>query len=321
MPHVRTMFATAGGFLWGGSTGERAGRGSLEVVLDPDRDMSADAWVQQLQRRIDERGFAGARVFVRPPRIQGLRTSAAGSPVALNVTGDDLGELQRIAEEVMHRTRGVPGLENLEPSAEEASPQLSIELDRERASYLGLDVATVGQTLRTALDGTVATQFTAGNQEYDLRVMLPRDRFTSPEDLGQVALFPGITGGAPIYLRDVATVRNVLGPTTILRENQNRVLRLTGDVINEVAPVGVVNDSIRGRLASLELPDGYGIVFAGEEEAIRENNRQLAIVTFLAIFLVFVVMAVQYESLVNPFVIILAIPPSRRPWCVCAPSS
>ena len=310
MPHVRTVFATAGGFLWGGSTSESAGRGNLTIVLDPvtERDMSADQWVRTLQERIDARGFAGARIFVRPPRIRGLRTSASGSPVAMSIQGDDLAELQRLSEEIVLRLRGVPGLENLEPSADEASPQIAIELDRERAAYMGLSVATVGQTMRTALDGTVATRFTSGNQEYDLRVLLPRERFTSPEDLGSVALFPGRAGGAPIYLRDVARVYNVLGPTQILRENQNRVMRLTGDVISEVASVGVVNDSIRARLAEMTLPEGYGIVYGGEEEAIRENNRQLTIVVLMAIFLVFVVMAVQYESFVNPFVILLAIP-------------
>jgi hydrophobe/amphiphile efflux-1 (HAE1) family protein len=311
MPYVRSVFATAGGFIWGAATSERAGRGSLDIVLAPatERDgMSADTWVQQLQAAINQRGFPGARIFVRPPRIRGLRTSASGSAVALSVQGDDLDELQRIAEQVMLATRDVPGLENMEPSTEEASPQLSIELDRERAAYLGLSVAAVGQTLRTALDGTVATRYTSGNQEYDLRVMLPRERFTSPEDLGSVALFPGGANGAPIYLRDVARVSNSLGPTTILRENQNRVLRLTGDVVTEVATVGEVNDDIRERIAGITLPDGYGIVFGGEEEAIRENNRQLTIVVLLAVFLVFVVMAVQYESLVNPFVILLAMP-------------
>jgi hydrophobe/amphiphile efflux-1 (HAE1) family protein len=310
MPDVVAQFAVAGGFLWGVGTSERAGRGNITVVLEPvtRRSMSADAWVQTLQRRINERGFAGARIMVRPPQIRGLRTSVAGSPIALHIQGDDLDELNRIASDIMHRVRGVPGLQNLEPSTDEASPQLSIQLDRERAAYLGLSVAAVGQTLRTALDGTVATRFTSGNQEYDLRVMFPRERFTSPEDLGTVALFPGGAGGAPIYLRDVARVGNVLGPTTILRENQNRVLRLTGDILGEVATVSVVNDSIRARIAALELPDGYGIVFGGEEEAIRENNRQLTIVVLLAIFLVFVVMAVQYESVVNPLVILLAIP-------------
>jgi hydrophobe/amphiphile efflux-1 (HAE1) family protein len=310
MPDVVSVFATAGGYLWGGSTSESSGRGSLAVVLLPtdQRSMRADAWVEQIQQRIDQRGFPGARIFVRPPRIRGLRTNRSGSEVALSIQGDDLAELQHLADELMIRLRDVPGLENLEPSSDEASPVLSIELDRERAGYLGLSVAAVGQTLRTALDGTIATRFTAGNQEYDLRVMLPRSNFTSPEDLGSVALFPGVAGGQPIYLRDVATVRNVLGPTNIRRVNQNRVLSLTGDVITDVASVGEVNDSIRARLAQVSIPEGYGVVFGGEEEAIRENNRQLTIVVLLAIFLVFVVMAVQYESLVNPFVILMAIP-------------
>src|SRR5690606_26599827 len=145
--------------------------------------------------------------------------------MAVTVQGDDLLELQAIGDEIMLRVRDVPGLENLQPSAEEASPQLAVELDRERASYLGLNVAMVGQTLRTALDGTVASKYTENNQEFDIRVMFPRDRFTSPEDLRSVALFPG-GDGSPIYLRDVANVYSTLGPTTILRENQNRILRL-----------------------------------------------------------------------------------------------
>ncbi|MCA9737216.1 MAG: efflux RND transporter permease subunit, partial [Gemmatimonadetes bacterium] len=318
MPYVQAVFATAGGMLFGASTNESAGRGSINVVLAPstERDVTAEAWVQTLQRQINARGFPGARVFVRPPSIRGLRTNSAGSPIALSVQGDDLLELQRISEDILALTRGVPGLENLQPSTDEASPQLSVELDRERAGYLGLSVAAVGQTLRTALDGTVATRFTAGNQEYDLRVMFPRERFRSPEDIESIALFPGQTGGAPIYLRDVARVRTILGPTTIRRENQNRQLQLTGDVIAEVATVGEVNDSIRVRLAGMSLPDGYGVIFGGEEEAIRESNQQMTIVVLLAVFLVFVVMAVQYESFVNPFVILLAMPLSLIGVCV-----
>jgi multidrug efflux pump subunit AcrB len=311
MPHVEHMFTTAGGFLFGGSTSERAGRGSMSISLTraSERDMSADEWVQELERRIEERGFAGASVFVRPPRIRGLRTSTSGDPIEISIRGDDLAELQRLGGIVMAEIEDVPGLENLEPSSEEASPQVNIELDRERAASLGLDVAEVGQTLRTALDGTIATRYTEGNREYDLRVIFPRERFTSPENLLSVALFPpSFAGGTPVYLRDVATVETGLGPTSILRENQNRALRIEGDVLTEVASVGTVADEIEERLANLELPDGYGIVIGGEAEAIRENNRQLTIVALLAVFLVFVVLAVLYESLVNPFVILLAIP-------------
>ncbi|HJR63058.1 MAG TPA: efflux RND transporter permease subunit [Gemmatimonadaceae bacterium] len=310
MPYVEHVFSTAGGFLFGGSTANRAGRGSLDVrlVAASERDMSADEWVRTLQEKVDARGFAGARVFVRPPRIRGLRTSRSGTDIDVVIMGDDLAELQRISEQVALRLRGVPGLENMEPSVEEASPVLAVRLDRERAGFLGLSVQEVGQTLRTALDGTVATRYTEGNREYDVRVMLPRERFSSPEDLGMVGLFPGGAGRAPIYLRDVADVTTTLGPTEIERENQNRILSVSADVITEVAPVGEVSDSVRGRLATMELPDGYSVMLGGEDQAIRENNRQLFLVAGLAVFLVFVVLAIQYESLINPFVILLAIP-------------
>jgi multidrug efflux pump subunit AcrB len=310
MPGVVSQFATAGGQAFGGATGETANRGNITVVLEPaeERGMSAQEWVQQLQQKVDAADFPGARIFVRPPMIRGLRTNTSGAPVALTITGDDLVQLRSIGEELAFRLRGIPGLENMNASSDEATPQLAIELDRERAAYLGLNVATVGQTLRTALDGTVATRFTSGNKEYDLRVHMPRENFTSPEDIGNVAMFPGGGGGAPIYLRDVARVYTTAGPTDIRRENQSRIFRLTGDVINEVASVGTVNDSIRMRLAGFEMPEGYGLIIGGEEDAIRENNRQLAIVVGLAIFLVFVAMAVQYESAVNPFVILVAIP-------------
>ena len=309
MPGVRGIFATAGGFLFGGATAARSGRGSLDIRLAPRAERgSADAWVRDFQARIDARGFAGAEVSVRPPRIRGLRTSATGEDVAVHVVGDDLDELARLGELVRRRLDGIPGLENLEASAEEPSPQLTVRLDRERAGWLGLSVAEVGQTLRTALDGTVATRYTEGNRDYDVRVMLPRTRFTSPEDVGAVALFPGAAGRAPVHVRDVAEVATTLGPGEIRRENQGRQLLLTGDVVPEVAPVGEVNDSIRARLAGLELPEGYALILGGEEEAIRESNRQLLGVTLLAVFMVFVVLALQYESVINPFVILLAIP-------------
>lgn len=308
-PYVQDVFATAGGFLFGGSTSERGGRGSIDVQLVPATqrpDMPAGRWVAELQQRIEAAGFPGAQIGVRPPRIRGLRTNLSGSDVAVSVQGDDLPTLQRLAGEVLDRMRGIAGLEGVQLSTEEASPQLSIRIDRERTADLGLSVAAVGQTVRTALEGSTPTRFTDGNYEFDIRVRLPRERFQSAEDLGAIALFPG--RDQPIYLRDVATVRLGAGPTTILRENQNRQIRVTGDVNDAVANVGDVSREIRARLATLPLPDGFSLLYGGEEEAIRENNRNLAIVIGLAVFLVFVVLAVQYESLANPFVILVSIP-------------
>jgi len=311
MPGVVSVFATAGGWLNAGSTSGNAGRGSIDIVLGPPdarNGMTADAWVREAQTRIDARGFAGARIGVRPPRIPGLRTNTSNTDLSLRIVGDDLDRLAFLGQEVTRRMVGVPGLENFQASADDPVPLLSIELDRERARALGLDVATVGQTVRTALDGTIATQYAEGNFEYDVRVRFPRDRFNSADDLGSVLLFPGTAGRAPVMLRDVARIRPTIGPTSIKREHQNRYLELSGDILTETHSITAVADSVRARLNGLELPDDYGLVFGGEEEAIAESNRQMGLVVALAIFLVFVVLAVQYESLLDPFVILLAIP-------------
>jgi hydrophobe/amphiphile efflux-1 (HAE1) family protein len=312
MPNVQSVFATAGGFLFGGSSSANAGRGSLDIRLDGarDRSITAEQWVTQLQTRIDERGFAGARVGVRPPRIRGLRTSSSGEAVSVAIVGDELQTLEQIGRTVARTLQGTPGLQNFDLQADEQNPLLSIELDRERARTLGLDVATVGQTIRTALDGTVATRYAEGNFEYDVRVFFPRGRFQSVNNLADLPLFPAGAGRDPVQLRDVAFVGPALGPSSIRRVNQNRQIQLTGDVLTNEASVSAVTDSIRVRLAQLELPDGYGVLIGGEAEAIEESNAQMLLVVGLAIFLVFVVLSVQYESLTDPFVILAAVPMS-----------
>ncbi len=308
-PYVEDVFATAGGFLFGSSTAERGGRGSLSIQLAPAPDrpkMTASEWVASLQSDINALGIPGARIGVRPPRIRGLRTNISGSDIAVSVQGDDLVALQRLANDVLGRLTGIKGLEGLQLSTEEASPQLAIRIDRERTADLGLSGASVGQSVRTALEGSIPTRFTEGNFEYDVRVRMPRSEFQSAEDLGSIALFPG--RDQPIYLRDVATISLGTGPTTILRENQNRLIRVTGDVNTSVANISDVSREIHARLSNLPLPEGFSLIYGGEEQAVRENNRNLAIVIGLAIFLVFVVMAVQYESLVDPLVILVSVP-------------
>lgn len=299
MPAVASVFSNPG-----------AGRGNLDIRLTRagERELTADLWVQQLQRKVDDQGFAGARVFVRPPRIRGLRTSSAGTDVSVAIVGDQLAELQAVGDDVVRRLRGVPGLENVQVQAEEPRPMLSIALDRERARNLGLDVTAVGQTVRTALDGTIATRYAELNFEYDVRVLFPKHRFASATDVGGTLLFPGGNNRAPVYLRDVATVEAAVSPSTIRRENQNRRIEVSGDVITAVAPVGAVTDSIRGRLSDMTLPDGYGLIIGGEQEAIDDTNSQMLLVIVLAIFLVFVVLAVQYESVLDPLIILGAVP-------------
>ena len=135
MPHVQAVFTTAGGFLFSGASASNAGRGNLDIMLTPasERTMGADQWVRALQDSINARGFAGARIGVRPPRIRGLRTNSSGEDVSLAIVGDELATLQEIGQTITRRLQGVPGLQNFQNPQDEGSPLLSIELDRDRA--------------------------------------------------------------------------------------------------------------------------------------------------------------------------------------------
>lgn len=310
MPYVESRFTLVGGHLGGGIINERPGTMNARVQLlprDQRPEMSAGAWVAEAQRRLDELDLPGARLSVRPPAIQGLRFTTTGDDFAVMVVGDDLQTLQHLAREMTARLSDIPGLEGVQVGRDDQSPLLRIRVDRDRAASLGLRVSEIGRSIRDAVDGMVPTRFVSGTQEYDIRVRLPRSAVADTQGLGNVLLFRD-ERGEPVLLRDVASFDLGEGPAHIERENQSRIQRVTGNVNTSVADVGTVVATAQARLRDLDLPEGYGLVFSGQWETIEETNRELGIVVVLALFLVFVVLAVQYERLSNPLVILAAAP-------------
>jgi len=308
-PKVVRVFAVAGGRIWGRGVSYSPTRAMFTVELEPrrERGISATAWIQGTQAELERLPeLAGARLRLSPPRIRGLRTSTSTEDIEVRVFGDDIPTLESIGHAMVARLEQVPGLANVDTSYQETTPEVRVEVDRVRAADLGLDVGEVGRTVRTAVGGSVPTRLTEGDREWDIRVRFDRVELTSSAELAALPLFP--RSGAPIRLHDVAEVREALSPQTIERENQNRLVRVTAQVLPEVWSVGEATRAVREMLAGFPTPEGYVTRFGGQEEAIRENRRVLLTVIGLAIFLVFAVMAVQYESLVNPLVIIAAIP-------------
>jgi multidrug efflux pump subunit AcrB len=269
--------------------------------------MPATRWVQIAQQRIDALDIPGARLGVSPPAIPGIRTNLAGADVSIAVVGDDLATLETTGWTIVDRLQGIAGLHNLEPARTDRTPLLRVDVDRERASALGLNVSDVGEAVRGALHGVVPTRYSAGGIEYDVRVGLPRRQLATSDDIGGIRLFRG-ADGRPVYVRDVAAFSLEQGPAHIERENQVRLLRINGDVDTGRSDVATINREIRARLADLELAPGLSLIFGGEEEAIRETNRQLLTVIALAVFLVFIVLAVQYERLSSPLVTVATVP-------------
>jgi CzcA family heavy metal efflux pump len=309
LPHVESMFAMVGGHLGGAVVNERPGTANIRVQLKPavERpDMPAGLWVAEAQSRLDRLDLPGARISVRPPAIPGLRFGGGGADLSISIVGEDLQTLRDLAREVGARLQNVPGLEGVEVGREEQSPLMRVVVDRDRAADLNLRVSEVGEAIRMAVDGAVPTRFLTANQEYDVRVLLPRESVSDADRLGNLLMFR--QNGRPIQLRDVARFELGEGPAHIERDNQSRVVRVNGDINTSVADVGTVMAGVESRLAGLELPDQYSMIFGGQWETIQETNRELATVVILAIFLVFVVLAVQYERLSNPLIILAAAP-------------
>ena len=309
MPHVESVFAIVGGHLHGGVVSERPGTARMDVVLTDaaDRpDMPAGLWVAEAQDRLRALDIPNARTWVRPPRIPGLNFGARGTDMDVMIVGEDLGILENLAREMVDNLEGVTGLEDLEMARDDRTPLLSIEVDRERAAALGLNVGDVGRSLREAVTGAIPTRYQTGANEYDVRVRLPREVTGDEQQLSQIVVSPG--NGRIVQLGDVARFDMGEGPAHIERENQVRVQRVTGNFNTALNDAGSIMNEIRERVEAMDIPDQYGLIFAGQFETVEETDREMTTVILLALFLVFVVLAVQYERLSNPIVIMAAAP-------------
>ncbi len=308
-PQVDSVFTLVGGRIFGRTQRETSNRSTITVQLKPlaERGLSSAQWVARMERAIADAEIAGLKVRLRTGQIRGLRVGRGEDDISLRVTGPDLATLDAIGAAIVARLRDLPGLRNVFHSSEESLQELAVVIDRERAAALGLSVQRIAQAVRVALDGIVVTDYLDGDRAYDVRLRLPRRETDTVQRLEGLLIDPGGQGGRPIHLGDVATVRLVPSPAEILRDNQRRIVEVSAS-IDPSATVGEVTRAIDTRLADLDVPEGYSIYDAGVNAALQEGRQLSGVVLALALFLVFVVMAVQYESLRDPLVILLSVP-------------
>ena len=306
-PDVLSVFTTSGGRVFGRSEYQASNTGSIKVQLVPvdQRSRSGEDWIKAMQQEVKKMGLTGLRVRMRVPGIRGVRIGSGDDDLSIRVQGSDTEVLRQIGEDITNRLRGIEGLSNLRHSYEETNNEVAVSIDRARAADLGIRVDNIGLALRAALDGLVVSDFIEGDRMFDVRLRLPRSDFASPEALGNILV--GLHQGLPVRLRQVATVNMNPAPASILRDNQRRIVEVTASVAEELGLERAM-DAVHQRLADLQLPEGYSLYDGGESKTLQEGKQMGYVLLGLAIFLVFVVMAVQYESLRNPIVILLSIP-------------
>ena len=306
---VRSLYTLVGGRIFGRTERETPNRSSftVQLVTKGQRAISSQQWVKKFYQVLEKAELAGIKVRARPRGIRGLRTSRSDDDLSIRVQGPDLNTLAEIGETMVGRLKGTKGLRNLKHSSEDIRQEFAIEVDRQRAAELGIDVANVGRTLSIALDGLVVSDYIEGDRSYDIRVRLPQKDIRSPLALGGLLMFGEQKNRRAVYLSDVAQVKLAPVPVSIMRENQRRIIEVSASLTDERSLISVVKE-VKQKLHGLELPKGYFIYYGGTDEALTQGRVLTSVLLSLALFLVYVVMAVQYESLRNPTVILLCVP-------------
>ncbi|MDJ0805287.1 MAG: efflux RND transporter permease subunit [Gammaproteobacteria bacterium] len=308
-PEVESQFAQVGGFVFGRTEHESANRASIQVTLKPQRagGISSQAWIERMKQQIREAKLVGIKVYMRVRGIRGIRLNQGDDDLSLRIQGPDLNQLSRLADQVMERLDDMEGLRNLTHTSEDLTQEISLKVDRERATSFGLSVEDVGEILKLALGGERVTDFIQGDRSIDVRLRLKRTDLASPSDIESVIIFSRTEPRVPLRLGELASVEFIPTPAAIHRDRQRRVVEVSASLSDELTLAEALN-RVKDVLESLDLPRGYSIYEAGSLEALKEGRNLGELLLGLALFLVLVVMAVQYESLRNPLVIMFSVP-------------
>jgi HAE1 family hydrophobic/amphiphilic exporter-1 len=229
-----------------------------------------------------------------------------GKPLTVHIYGNNLATLRDIAQNVLNVVKTIPGAKECESSFSKARPEYHFVINRQKALVYGLTPYQVQTALQSANLGAVATQFRTGDEEIDVRVILDKRYRDKLDYLEQLPLKTPM--GVTIPLSQVVTIVPAEGPVVIKRDNKFRVGIVDANISGR--PLGAIVSDVKTQLASIEksLPAGYSISYKGDYENMQESFQQLGLALILAVLLIYMVMASQFESLVHPFTIMFTIP-------------
>jgi multidrug efflux pump subunit AcrB len=306
---TETLYTLIGGSVYGRSQRETPSQASITVQLKPlpERLISSGEWIKRMDKLIAKQQLAGFEVRMSQRGIRGIRTNRGDEDISLRLQGANDAQLKLLADDIAKKMRLIHGITNVTHSAEDEQFELAMTLDRERAASLGVNLQDIKQATQIALQGVVVSDYLDNDKSYDIRLRLPQSEITSPQDMESILLFPAKDNTAPIYLGTVANIELLKSPISTLRDNQMRIVELTAS-LSDGTTLGEALNSLKELRSQIILPNGYTLYDGGSQKALQDQQRLTELLLLLALFLVFVVMAVQYESLLNPLIIILSVP-------------
>jgi len=227
----------------------------------------------------------------------------AAPPVVIKIRGAELDNCRAIADSLKGKLAAIPGLKDLHSDYIEGQPEFRIRIDRERAGRYGFSVADISNFIKYHLAGEEATQF----KDFDRKIsILVRPQLSQRDDLNDLLNLTVYSGKIGVPLRELIHVTPSLGPSEIKHEDQTRQISLLANI--EGRSLSAVIDDVRAELARLKLSPDYQVLIGGEQEEVYRSFRSLILAMIIAIILIYMIMAAQFESLRHPFVIMLDIP-------------
>ncbi len=300
------VFSTVGGFLFGSNTSENPLRSSSTITLKSGTDV--EAYVEKVTKEFNKLNLAGIRLRLAPGQVRGLilnNSPIRGADVDVILQGNDEKSLQQAGQQVLSALEGKVQAARFRPDADARQPEIQIRPDWERVAALGLTTTDIGNTIQTAIEGSTPTQLQRGNRLVDVRVQLNEESISNSSQLERIPLF--IDSSRQVRLSDVAKIVEGQAPGEVQRINQRQVFLIAGN-LSEGASLGDAISQVNQVLSNIKLPQGVTVLPSAAVESNQQLQSSLGLLGGLATFLVFVVMAVQYNSLVDPLVIMFTIP-------------
>jgi HAE1 family hydrophobic/amphiphilic exporter-1 len=316
VPEARTIMTNGGGGggnnFGGGGGGGQTHRGQIRIILAPrdERTRTNEEISVALRRQLA--GLPGVIVRANPTggNFQLTRLLGGGgggnnqgSRLSLEIRGHDLDDARRIAQDARNMMEDTPGIADVQVGREEGRPEIAVRVDKPKAAMLGMTVASVANTIQTNVAGTTAAQFRERGNEYPVVVRLREADREQISDVGDVLL--STPSGQVVPAKNVMVVSREAGPVQIQRKNMERITTVNAEI--EV-PLSDAVEAVNARLGQVRVPPDFSVGFGSEMEEQARSFQQLQLVLWLAILLVYAVMASQYESLKDPFIIMFSVP-------------
>ena len=301
-PLVERMITTVGQSTSGmGSTQATAYKSEIQITLVDKKERSESTTViaAKLKRELSQY-LVDAKVKTVPVGMMG----AEQAPIALVVTSDDVKVAQEYAVKTAELLKTIPGATEIKLSSEAGNPEINVQLNRDKMAMLGLNIATVGTTMRVAFNGNDDNKFRTGDSEYDINILFEEGNRQSMENIENMIFINN--AGQQVKLSQFADVFYASGPTQLERYDKSPSVTVQAQSVGR--PTGTIVSEWKTKLETLQKPANVQFVFSGDQEMQDEGFGTIFVSLFAAILLVYMVMVVLYNSFSRPFVVLFSIP-------------